>query len=76
MEKQMVFTIIYSETFGGKEFMGVYDSKGKVKEAILEHMALVENVNMEDDEEIQETMDEEYIVYESELNEANYAEML
>lgn len=75
MEKKMLFTVIYSETFGDKEFMGVYDSKEKVEEAILEHMTLVENVNMEDDEEIQETMDEEYFVYESILNEANYEEM-
>lgn len=75
MEKKMIFIVIYSETFGDKEFMGVYDSKEKVEEAILEHMRLVENVNMEDDEEIQETKNEEYFVYESILNEANYMEM-
>lgn len=75
MEQQKVYTVTYSETYGGFEFIGVCDSTAKAKSMILDHMKLVENVDMEDKEEIQATMKDEYSIIESKMNAANYQEM-
>lgn len=75
MEQQNVYTVTYSETFGGFEFIGVCDNKEKAKNMILDHMKLVENVDMKDNEDIQETMKDEYSIIESKMNIENYQEM-
>jgi hypothetical protein len=75
MGQQSVYTVTYSETYGGFEFIGVCDNKEKAKNMILEHMTLIENVDMEDNEAIQATMKDEYSIIESKMNVENYQEM-
>jgi len=72
MEQKQIYTLIYSETFGGLEFIGVYDNRVSLKSAIKEHMRLVDNVDWEDENHIKETIEEEYIVIDSLVNEADY----
>lgn len=75
MTQQNVYTVTYSETYGGFEFIGVCDNKEKAKNMIFDHMKLVENVDMKDNEDIQETMKDEYSIIESKMNIENYQEM-
>ncbi|MGJ7589361.1 hypothetical protein [Staphylococcus shinii] len=75
MEQKQVYTLVYSETFGGLEFIGVYDNQSDLDSAIQAHMVLVDNVDWDDETNIKETIEEEYRVISSLINEADYQEL-
>ena len=72
MEQKQVYTLVYSETYGDLEFIGVYDNKASLESAIKEHMILVDNVDWDDEINIKETIEDEYRVIGSLVNEADY----
>lgn len=72
MENKLVYIVTYSADFGSNELLGVFDNKAQVRSEILKHMELVGNVDMEEAEEVEDSIEDEYTLYESPLNKTEY----
>ncbi|MCE5003524.1 hypothetical protein KJJ36_14220 [Staphylococcus pseudoxylosus] len=61
----MVYTLIWSECYGESAFLGVYNNKEDVEKAIHNNL---EFRDLDDSEEKQEIIDEEYFIFKSAVN--------